>query len=626
MKYIASSITKTLLNPQVWTTIIAILATIAFIRVSWIADDAAITLRSILNFLNGYGPVFNVAERVQSFTHTLWFFLLSGMALVIGNVFLATFLTSIALSSFFVYLIVRFCREDAQLALCLVIIVVTSKAFMDFTSSGLENPLSHLLLFVFVGMTYSALNTQAPSDSVRNVVFLYGLTASALILTRPDFGIFAITGTIAISYMSHTRRHILSYFFGLLPTVVWTIFSIFYYGSPIPNSAMAKLNNHLPSLELASQGVAYLIESLQTDPISLSLIFVAISHAMYQRTAASLLLGGAMTLYLFYIVSVGGDFMSGRFITPILAMAISSFVFQKPIGALRLGVFLLPILGVGNINTNLLSGSQYIGGIDSSTGIADERGFYFPDRSIFNFDFASMPQQHEWRLNAEHFEVREICGLLGYHAISWGPSTYVVDSCALAHPLLARIPPIPDDNWRIGHFHRSVPVGFLEWHSDDTIPLTEGVDRQLIDDVNLVARGQLFTTKRLRAIIRLNTHDYGIGPFYLDEMFLFSRSEGFSAFARQSGPEYFDLTSDAINSAREAENLLTTLVNATNISGSQYETFRERQGLRAVLALQEALQSYRDAIAGGLSDEYGALVANEMERILARIQSLSTVE
>ena len=46
---------------------------------SWISDDAQITFRQILNFLNGDGIVFNFGERVQAFTHPLWFFLLSGV-------------------------------------------------------------------------------------------------------------------------------------------------------------------------------------------------------------------------------------------------------------------------------------------------------------------------------------------------------------------------------------------------------------------------------------------------------------------------------------------------------------------------------------------------------------------
>ena len=59
---------------------------------SWISDDAQITFRSILNFISGSGITFNYGERVQVFTHPLWFLVLSGFVCdderVIYNCFL----------------------------------------------------------------------------------------------------------------------------------------------------------------------------------------------------------------------------------------------------------------------------------------------------------------------------------------------------------------------------------------------------------------------------------------------------------------------------------------------------------------------------------------------------------
>ena len=49
----------------------------------WVCDDAYITFRHVLNCLGGYGPVFNPGERVQAYTHPLWFLLLLGGGSVI---------------------------------------------------------------------------------------------------------------------------------------------------------------------------------------------------------------------------------------------------------------------------------------------------------------------------------------------------------------------------------------------------------------------------------------------------------------------------------------------------------------------------------------------------------------
>ncbi|HAA75677.1 TPA: hypothetical protein DCE37_11200 [Candidatus Latescibacteria bacterium] len=46
-------------------------------HVTWLCDDAFITLRTVDNFLQGHGPTWNVVERVQCYTHPLWFLVLS---------------------------------------------------------------------------------------------------------------------------------------------------------------------------------------------------------------------------------------------------------------------------------------------------------------------------------------------------------------------------------------------------------------------------------------------------------------------------------------------------------------------------------------------------------------------
>ena len=49
--------------------------------------------------------------------------------------------------------------------------------------------------------------------------------------------------------------------------------------------------------------------------------------------------------------------------------------------------------------------------------------------------------------------------MFGYYA---GPNVYVVDELALADALLARLPARRVDQWRIGHFQRTLPAGYLD--------------------------------------------------------------------------------------------------------------------------------------------------------------------
>ncbi len=46
---------------------------------AWVGDDAYITFRTVENFLSGHGLTFNPLERVQTYTHPLWMFLISGV-------------------------------------------------------------------------------------------------------------------------------------------------------------------------------------------------------------------------------------------------------------------------------------------------------------------------------------------------------------------------------------------------------------------------------------------------------------------------------------------------------------------------------------------------------------------
>jgi arabinofuranosyltransferase len=84
-----------------------------------------------------------------------------------------------------------------------------------------------------------------------------------------------------------------------------------------------------------------------------------------------------------------------------------------------------------------------------------------------------------------------------------------VDRLGLSDPLLARLPAIP--LWRIGHFPREVPVGYLE--SLESIETSEsriedaGV-RALHEHLRLVTEADLMATGRLETIVGLNLGRY----------------------------------------------------------------------------------------------------------------------
>src|SRR5207245_759994 len=122
---------------------------------SWVGEDAYITGRTVWNVLHGYGLRWNVAERVQAYTHPLWMLLLVPLQLVTGDFYPAAILLSLACNLGVLAVAARIARRGPRGALlfgAFVVAMVGSRAFFDFTSSGLENPLTSLLLLAMVSL------------------------------------------------------------------------------------------------------------------------------------------------------------------------------------------------------------------------------------------------------------------------------------------------------------------------------------------------------------------------------------------------------------------------------------------------------------------------------------------
>ena len=58
---------------------------VVILRAAWLADDAYITIRAVDNLVHGWGPRWNVAERVQVYTHPLWFWCLVPVFAAVGS-------------------------------------------------------------------------------------------------------------------------------------------------------------------------------------------------------------------------------------------------------------------------------------------------------------------------------------------------------------------------------------------------------------------------------------------------------------------------------------------------------------------------------------------------------------
>lgn len=284
---------------------------------AWMSDDAYITLRTIDNFFNGYGLTWNISERVQVYTHPLWMMLISIFYFFSREAYFTTLSISLIISLaaviLFTYMLVRI----RILSILGIMVLILSRAYTDYSTSGLENPLSHLLLVIFFILYIN------PGEKI-NKPFVLSLIASLGSLNRLDTLLIYLPTLVVVFWNSRGWKTFWYMLAGQIPLIFWFGFSLLYYGFLFPNPAYAKLNTGIPSLELISQGYLYFLDSVSIDPITIVVIIFGMISPLVMKEKRFYPLSVGIILYLIYVIRIGGDFMSGRFFSvPLLASLIS---------------------------------------------------------------------------------------------------------------------------------------------------------------------------------------------------------------------------------------------------------------------------------------------------------------
>jgi arabinofuranosyltransferase len=516
---------------------LALLAfTLIFLRTAWVGDDAYITLRTVDNFVHGYGLTWNVAERVQAYTHPLWMFLLTVLYFPTRDAYFTALFASFLASLLTFWLVAR----RGGFAALAVLTLLLSKAFVDYSASGLENPLTHLLLVLFF---------IAFVEKQSSPLYLAFLT-SLIAINRQDAILFIVPSLLFLLFSSlrggwfsrrsnppldeeiahlHLRQVQVSQrtlamtvrdlFLGFLPLLLWEVFSLFYYGFPFPNTYYAKLGAGIPQTELLQQGLVYFLDSLQRDPLTLTVILAGILLALWRGQTRERLLAFGSIIYLAYVLSIGGDFMSGRFLTA--ALLVSALLLVRLtrewnpkvkaaalVVVVLLGIFATPPNFILDLNQPRFTDHDLV------TGINDERAYYYPISGLMNYrpgkqiPFSSEGWvEHGYALRESGKAVVEEknVGFIGYFA---GPAVHIVDRYALADPLLARLPASSVEKWRIGHFEREVPAGYIQTLRTEVNQIRDPNLAKFYDALSLITRGPLFSRARLVAIWKMNTGQY----------------------------------------------------------------------------------------------------------------------
>ncbi len=520
------------------------------LRRAWLSDDAFITLRVVDNLLEGHGLRYNVEERVQVFTHPLWALLLVPVHALCRDYAATLLLPGVVFTVFAVTVVCRRLLSGAISCAFFALGLALSSSFVDYATSGLENPLSHAILAY---LAVQALRPEGPRP------FPAALLCALLALCRPDAIVLGLP-TLALALRGSgslrrgepsnrwagLRRSLGALSLGLLPLALWGGFSLVYYGTPLPNTAIAKLSHGLPRGEMLGQGVAYVVQQAVFDPWSLLVLvgggWAATAHG--ERGERALVLGAG--LYLAYVVWIGGDFMLGRFwsapffvVLALLARRVNEFGVAVTASLAAIGVLLSLGAEAGTFRAAAVR--------QKAVGVGDERlayaelglskSFLLRARALPPHKYVASGLKFRAASETRLVSTGGAAGLRGYFA---GPKLYFVDMHALTDPFLARLPAVHQVDWRPGHLVRRFPQAYVESRKTRRDALVLPGLRRLYDDVDLVTRAGLWSRRRWQAIWRLSSGRYR----RLDEF----------EFLRRGGPTEY-ATLDAAGSTKESVKL-----------------------------------------------------------------------
>jgi hypothetical protein len=214
---------------------LVLFAILAFALFPYTLDDTYIYLRFARNAAAGRGLSFNPGEPVYGFTSPLWLALLVLAAKAGLDPLIAAKVTGIVLALLAVVVFARLAVRTIPhpgLAAAASFLWAGNAWLVRWSVTGMETALAVLLLL-------SGLLTLARPGRRRDA--WAGGLFGALYLTRPETLVILPAGVIALRTMERRWREPLRFAASYAAIVApWLFFAMWYFGSAVPNTAIAK--------------------------------------------------------------------------------------------------------------------------------------------------------------------------------------------------------------------------------------------------------------------------------------------------------------------------------------------------------------------------------------------------
>src|SRR5918993_1469482 len=482
---------------------------VVLVRTAWLSELSYLTLRTIEHAATGHGLRWNASERVQVFDHPLWMLLLLGGRAATGESYFTTFVISLALSTVTAVLVLRSAVRAESVVLGTVMLSL-SWAAVTFSTSGLEGPLAHLLVVSFCLLWLSG-----RPPAMRMLAALAGLAAlthvSTLLITGPAL-MAAHRGKEA---GSRERVRTILLLMGS-PLLLWAVFAIFYYGTPLPTPVIAEWTEGAgigARLHAAARTFGFV---LRHDPITPAIVIAGLALLLFAGNRTRPLAWGVV-LYILVLALWSGDGMPGRWLAlPCLVSALvivrhpavdRRSVFPAAVAA-SIGLAAVPSLATIQSDVRFGTPSQVTDHRDPrlrdyrATGLLlDIRQWYPPHHPEATRGGVA------WR-DTNRVKASPHPAFFGFAA---GYGVHVIDRTGRTDPLLARLPADACPVFPAGA-SRPLPNGYESSLPDKKNAIADPALAASYDRVRWVTRGPLSNPWRMLEALRLTAGRIEIPP------------------------------------------------------------------------------------------------------------------